>query len=318
MEEVERSKLTDEVSGSNSQDNAGDGSHMLGLYAARKYTSLEPLTVYVGIDIGAAKGALDDDKGYKKLDEMSRRDEGRHVMQIGERLVDGTHGFTQAQYINSAYRANGWINKAEMANRDNRGGGGTIRVMENKVIQKGEEILMAYHDSYWSRWAPEGTRRRGRKRTILDQESGAVHKSNRTTDKGAASSAMHAACNAGEGGQEEVQGMSEQSPQAGVLAEDGGGCGRRVRDDAVARWMPLQGGKKRGRPPKNMTDTLGNTDIKRAKPKTRKRLRWTDTGREEFDRVQKTARHSVSLSDNCPSRSEWVQQFGRGEGGGVT
>ena len=145
-----------------------------------------------------------------------------------------------------------------------------------------------------------------------------VNKSNRTADKGAASSAMHAACNTDEGGQEGVHGVSGQSPQAGVLAEDGGGCGRRVRDDAVVRWMPPQGGKKRGRPPKNTTDTLGSTDIKRAKLQTRKRLRWTDTGREEFNRVQKTARHSLSPSDNYPSRSEWVQQFGRGEGGGVT
>ena len=69
MEEVERNKLMDEVAGGSSHDNVGDGTHMLGMYAARKYTSLEPLTVYVGVDIGAAKGALDDNKGYKKLDE---------------------------------------------------------------------------------------------------------------------------------------------------------------------------------------------------------------------------------------------------------
>ena len=100
---------------------------------------------------------------------MACTDDGRYVMQIGERLVDGTHGYTFAQYINSAYRVKGWTNKAEMANQDNAGCGGTIRVMENKVIQKGEEILMAYHDSYWSRWAPEN-RQRGRKRKAREPQ----------------------------------------------------------------------------------------------------------------------------------------------------
>ena len=109
---------------------------------------------------------------------------------------------------------------------------------------------------------------------------------------------MHAACNTDEGGQEGVHGASGRSPQVGVLAEDGGGCGRRVRDDAVVRRMPPQGGKKRGRPPKNTTDTSGHTDRKRLKSQTRKRLRWTDTGREEFNRVQKTARHNVSIDTN--------------------
>ena len=145
-----------------------------------------------------------------------------------------------------------------------------------------------------------------------------VNKSKRAADAGAASSAMHAECHVDERGQEGVYGVSGRSPQVGVLVEDGGGCGRRVRDDAMERRVPPQGGKKRGRPRKNTNTISDNTGRKRAKSQTRKRLRWTDTGREEYTRVQKTARQHVSTSDNCPSSSGWMSQFGRGEGGGVT
>ena len=176
---------------------------------------------------------------------------------------------------------------------------------------------MAYHDSYWSRWAPEGTRRRGRKRAISGQEGGVVNKSKRAADAGAASSAMHAECKVDERGQEGVYGVSGRSPQVGVLVEDGGGCGRRVRDDAMERRVPPQGGKKRGRPRKNADADVNTAARKRQKSQTRKRLRWTDVGREEFNRVQKTARHEASSNVDL-SRNEWTQQFGRGEGGGVT
>ena len=63
-------------------------------------------------------------------------------------LIDGLHGYTCAQYINSAYRVKGCSNNAEMLD------GGTVRVMKGKVIHAGEEILMAYNAGYWSRWAP--------------------------------------------------------------------------------------------------------------------------------------------------------------------
>ena len=146
-----------------------------------------------------------------------------------------------------------------------------------------------------------------------------MNKSNRTAGNEAASSAMHAACDADEGGQGRLCGGAKgYSPQVGALAEDGGGCGRRVRDDAVVGWVPPQGGKKRGRPPNaaNAVD-LNTAARKRQKSHTRKRLRWTDVGREEFNRVQKTARMEAG-SNVALSRNEWTQQFGRGEGGGVT
>ena len=37
--------------------------------------------------------------------------------------------------------------------------GGTKRVMKGKVINAGEEILMAYHAEYWNRWAPPSRKR---------------------------------------------------------------------------------------------------------------------------------------------------------------
>ena len=111
--------------------------------------------MYVGDDIGAEEGELDDYKGYREMERMEAVGGGRHVMGIGGRLIDGLQGYTWAQYINSAYRAQGWCNKAEMLD------GGTIRVMSGRVIHAGEEILMAYHTEYWERWAPR-ERKRGR------------------------------------------------------------------------------------------------------------------------------------------------------------
>ena len=104
---------------------------------------------------------------------------------------------------------------------------------------------------------------------------------------------------------------TNMSPAVGDLASDGGGYGRRVSDDVAVR-VSHTGGKKRGRPPK----TNGNVDVGSSNKKTRqsvtKRLRWTDTGREEFDREQKKARMA---STSCDVRKS---KFGRGEGGGVT
>ena len=79
----------------------------MGLYAAHRFDAEDPITVYVGTDVGAADGALDDYKGYRAIEEMAERDGGRHVMEIDGRLVDGENGYTCAQYINSAYRVEG-------------------------------------------------------------------------------------------------------------------------------------------------------------------------------------------------------------------
>ena len=312
------------VGSSSSDPQCSEERHMLGMYAARRYRSLEPLTVYVGTDIGAVKGELDDHKGYRVLDAMACNDEGRHVMQIGSRLINGVNGYTCAQYINSAYRAKGWTNKAEMANQDNAGGGGTIRVMENKVIQKGEEILMAYHDSYWSRWAPDN-RRRGRKRKVREQQDAVAGSPRRSrtssggqpcTPVGANSrcgDGSHSSGGANRGGGAHA---TAESPSVGELLGDGGGFGRRVRDEEGAHVQNAQG-KKRGRPPKrdSYTDVHGS-DSKRLKPThtSTKRLRWTATNREEFSRAQSVSQDVAGVS----SRDAWQSGFGRGEGGGVT
>ena len=334
---VQRSKLMDAVEDEKRKNNAQPAEaasssndhrcceerHMLGMYAARRYKSLEPLTVYVGVDIGAVKGELDDYKGYRALDAMACNDEGRHVMQIGSRLIDGAHGYTCAQYINSAYRVKGWINKAEMANQDNAGGGGTIRVMENRVIQKGEEILMAYHDSYWSRWAPDN-RRRGRKRKAREQQDAVAGSPRRSrASSGEPCTPVGASSRRGDGnpdsgGVNRGGGMhaAADSPNVGELRGDGGGFGRRVRDEGLTH-MPNVRGKKRGRPSKRDSHTdVPGSNSKRSKPTniSNKRLRWTATSREEFCRAQSVRSDDVGAS----GKDVWQSGFGRGEGGGVT
>ena len=79
--------------------------------------------------------------------------------------------------------------------------------------------------------------------------------------------------------------------------------------------VPQTGGKKRGRPPKAHDNVEIVRDRKRSKQSVTKRLRWTDTGREEFDREQKKARSQDIASS---SRGVWRPEFERGEGGGVT
>ena len=78
------------------------------------------------------------------------------------------------------------------------------------------------------------------------------------------------------------------------------------------------GGKKRGRPPKTGTQTdVSGSDRKRLKQTTMKRLRWTATSREEFNRAQSRPRSYVRGADDRGS-DVWQNEFGRGEGGGVT
>ena len=113
---------------------------MVYIYAARRYDSGEAITVYVGSDIGAADGTEDDYAAYKTIEREAapwvdsegkehQGNGGRHVMQVGTRLIDGQRdGYTGAQYANSAYQVPiRWTNKAEMK------AGGTIRVMKNKT-----------------------------------------------------------------------------------------------------------------------------------------------------------------------------------------
>ena len=138
-------------------NNLAPDDNMLGVYAARRYESLDVISVYVGASIGKTDCRVDNNAGYDKMQDLINQGGGRHIMAIGAELIDGTQdGYTGAQYFNSAYRIAGYVNKAEML------GSGTIRVLKGKTIQKDEEILFAYHDGYWRRWGP--TRRRGRPR----------------------------------------------------------------------------------------------------------------------------------------------------------
>ena len=91
-------------------------------------------------------------------------------MQVGDRLIDGQRdGYTGAQYANSAYRVPiKWTNKAELK------AGGTIRVMANKTIYPGEEILFAYHTDYWKRWGM--ARKRGRPAQSTPAQEQALHR----------------------------------------------------------------------------------------------------------------------------------------------
>ena len=181
--EIRRSDLMMYVSGGDKLEH----DDMYGLYAARRYDSGEAITVYVGHDIGAADGNEDDYKAYRTIERdaapwldthgrMHNGNGGRHVMQVGKRLIDGQRdGYTGAQYANSAYRVPlKWTNKAELK------AGGTIRVMQNKTIYPGEEILFAYHNEYWKRWGMASKRGRKAKPQTPTQESG-TGKAARTT-----------------------------------------------------------------------------------------------------------------------------------------
>ena len=91
------------------------------------------------------------------------------------------------------------------------------------------------------------------------------------------------------------------------MGEDGGGYGRRVRGRA-SRGQPVTG-KKRVRPPK--TAEGGDASVKRGR-RTMRQLKWTDVGREEYNRVV------VNNVRGNVERGEVRQRFERGEGGGVT
>ena len=213
---------------------------------------------------------------------MACNHEGRHIMAIGGRLIDGVDGYACAQYINSAYRAPGWCNKAEMLD------GGTIRVMQGRVINAGEEILMAYNAEYWARWAP-----RTRKRRRGKEDAPAAG------DASAAAAGDESAVRGGE---------VEDSPGVREMGEDGGGYGRRVKGRGH-REKPITG-KKRGRPPTTMEAGSNSEPSGR---RTIRQLRWTDVGREEYNRAV--------VQGNIMRGSEeggGGQRFERGEGGGVT
>ena len=115
-----------------------------------------------------------------------------------------------------------------------------------------------------------------------------------------------------EGAQMEGGAGSSDSPIVRELGEDGGGYGRRVRGSGAA-GTSVHTGRKRGRPPK----VADHTDARSAQGARRtmaKRMLWTDTGREEYNRTVDKGNREV-----CSEQRGVVgQRFERGEGGGVT
>ena len=275
---------------------------MFGLYATRRYDSGEAITVCVGQDIGAADGTIDDYQAYKTLEQdaapwvddnghVHQGNGGRHVMQVGDRLIDGQRdGYTGAQYANSAYRVPPkWSNKAELK------AGGTIRVMRNKTIYPGDEILFAYHTDYWKRWGM--TRKRGRppKHTTTAQVTRKVARTITT------STSASAACHGDTKTPTDVAAVETVETQTANI-------GTRVVHQSTTR-------QRRGRG-RSMGSTVQNktaqTISKRTRARKQSQHKWSTVGRDAFDIAQQ------QVHNNHNSSRVSVQRFERGEGGGVT
>ena len=216
---------------------------------------------------------------------------GRHVMQIGTRLIDGSRkSFTGAQYINSAYRVpSQWTNKAEMK------AGGTIRVKKNKTIHKGEEILFAYNNSYWRRWGPT---KRGRPRKA---PSASTSTSTNTPSPTKTSKSLLRAHNADHTNAADSRtNPTHLDTTAATLQEDNG-----VR---VTQHVEPVATSKRGRKKK-----ARETTPHRANKRQATQYAWSAISRDEFNRVQK---QQCNVQSEQQLRS--AQRFEQGEGGGVT
>ena len=137
------------------------------MYAAREYKVDEPITVYMGIVMGPA----DDPSTQAWLAQAISLGIGRHVMKVGGMLVDGEHGASGAQYINSDYHLmhNGrkvptawttgqqdkadrgwWARGVWVTDTHNNAQFKTTGIIRaTAVIHEGREILMAYGADYW-------------------------------------------------------------------------------------------------------------------------------------------------------------------------
>ena len=76
-----------------------------------------------------------------------------HVMQVGQRYVDGRDGCSGAQFINTDLHQAGRTNNAKFAST------GTVRVTAPGGIGVGAEILMPYGADYWRQRAGEDRRK---------------------------------------------------------------------------------------------------------------------------------------------------------------
>ena len=197
-------------------------------------------------------------------------------MAIGGRLIDGTvGGYTGAQYANAAYRVdNKWQNNAEIKD------GGTVRVMKNKVIKEGDEILFAYHSNYWSRWGKHTSKRRGRPR-----KSNTSIRPARPMDDSITTAPVSSV----------QQSHSVVAIEPPAIATDGGGHGRRVaatlpppptaptpRSEPPYPHPTPHPRRKRKTPEERQAPTHATARRKRAR--RQQMLNWTDTVREEYVR----------------------------------
>ena len=217
-------------------------------------------------------------------------------MQVGTRLVDGQRdGYTGAQYANSAYRVPPkWTNKAELK------AGGTIRVMNNKIIYPGEEILFAYHADYWKRWGMNRQRGRKAKQSPTAQETNA-------SKMARATSAEHQRADKDTDDDPKRQNRNTESvPRASGQTEiQTADMGIRVVCDVQHKAR----GRGRGRG-KGGTSKIEKT---RARKRNTQQYQWSTVGRDAFNVAQTNNYHSTK--DRSGSNGT---RFERGEGGGVT
>ena len=84
-------------------------------------------------------------------------------MTIARRYVDGRHGVSGAQYINTALGQQGRVNNAKFSATT-----GSVKVVAARGISEGQEVLMTYGDGYWR------TRREEKKRRDRDTRRGGM------------------------------------------------------------------------------------------------------------------------------------------------
>ena len=104
-----------------------------GLFAARDYAKGEHVAVYMGVDMGKS-GTPESRAAQERLAAVKRAD---HVMEIAGRLVDGRHGISGAQYINTAKGVTGRADNAHFAKPT-----GSVRATAAKGIAAGTEIFI--------------------------------------------------------------------------------------------------------------------------------------------------------------------------------
>ena len=245
---------------------------------------------------------------------------GRHVMQVGDRLIDGQRdGYTGAQYANSAYRVPvKWSNKAELK------AGGTIRVMASKTIYPGEEILFAYHTEYWRRWGM--TSKRGRKPSNSTAQEQPHNKRARATMAPIESPAPQIPARTDAASQDQIISTGQDSNTTNTVPPDIAvhvhkerqteAIGVRVVGSTASNTSRARGrGRGRGRGQGSRNNPKVTEPTKRVRKRTMRQYQWSTVGRDAFNvaqTIQPNNKHDQSSNGNHGTR------FERGEGGGVT